>query len=72
MRVIRKGALPEKRVYKGVCNHCGTIVEFAQEEARYVSDQRDGDALVVTCPTCGKEIWSSARRNIDFPFPTHE
>jgi RNase P subunit RPR2 len=59
MRVVVKGQRPEDRVYRGSCKHCHTTVEFIRIEARYVSDQRDGDALVVTCPTCDQEIWTA-------------
>lgn len=60
MKVLKKGALPETKVYQVECNHCGTVVEFQRGEARYSVDQRDGDALVVDCPTCQRQIWTAA------------
>lgn len=61
MKVIKQGKLAGDEVYQAKCNQCGTIVEFERKEARYESDQRDGDSLVVSCPTCGKEIWTAVR-----------
>lgn len=61
MKVLREGRLAEDDIYQGECFHCGAVVEFQRKEARYVSDQRDGDALVVVCPTCSNEIWTAVR-----------
>lgn len=61
MRIIKQGRLTADEVYQGECNGCGTEVEFQRKEARYVNDQRDGDALVVVCPTCKNEIWTAVR-----------
>ncbi len=41
-----------------VCQQCATRVELEVDDfKKRVSDQRDGDAAVYECPTCGKENW---------------
>lgn len=52
MKIIEQGALPEEKIYKVRCNNCSTLFEFKKHEAEYVSDQRDGDFLRVSCPFC--------------------
>lgn len=43
---------------KATCQTCCTIVELEIGDfSRHVSDQRDGDAAVYKCPTCGRENW---------------
>ncbi len=59
MKIIERGIKPDDAVCKSRCMHCKTLVEFQRSEARYVSDQRDGDALVVACPVCEREIWAA-------------
>lgn len=56
MKIIRRGQPPEQKTYFATCNHCKTEIEFERSEARYVSDQRDGDFLEVKCPVCSKPI----------------
>jgi hypothetical protein len=43
------------------CDKCGCEFEFNASDARYQSDQRDGDAYIINCPfgQCGKELWIS-------------
>lgn len=60
MKVIQPGNVPREKVYQSTCKKCGCIFEFARMEARYVSDQRDGDAVVIHCPMCGDENWIAA------------
>jgi hypothetical protein len=40
---------------------CDCKFRFAASEARFVSDQRDGDDYVIKCPECGRENWIDAR-----------
>lgn len=61
MKIIRQGSLPENRVYRATCRRCDTEIEFARHEATYVPDQRDGDYLVITCPTCMTQIMRDVR-----------
>ena len=58
MKIIKHGTIPQDKVYRGTCAICRTEFEFARKEAkREVADQRDGDAMVVACPVCGRECW---------------
>ena len=56
MKIVKQGRVPEKREYKVGCDNCDTVFIFEQGEAKYVSDQRDGDFLQINCPTCGKAV----------------
>lgn len=51
------GVKPGERNYETQCSKCYTRFRFKEAEARVVPDQRDGDAVVVKCPVCGKECW---------------
>lgn len=61
VKIITEGALAAEKIYRQTCTSCGTIYEYARKEARYSSDQRDGDALVTDCPMpgCGCTNYSS-------------
>ena len=52
MEIIRRGELPQERVYEAICSNCKTIFRFEEREAEKVSDQRDGDFLRIKCPVC--------------------
>jgi ribosomal protein S27E len=56
MEIIKRGVIPEERVYYAKCGYCESELRFRRSEAKYVSDQRDGDYLVVKCPVCSKSI----------------
>ncbi len=62
MEIIKRGELAGDAVYTATCNQCGTHIRFQRKEANFVSDQRDGNALVIECPVCCEEIWTSVRR----------
>lgn len=53
----RRGTPKTDRKYETRCRECETKFSFQRSEAEYVSDQRDGDALVIKCPVCGHKIW---------------
>lgn len=57
MKILKKGKLPEDKVYTAECLNCGTEFEFKRNEGRVVHDQRDGDAIVAVCPECDCEVW---------------
>lgn len=65
MKILQEGKLPQENQYKLLCHNCGTLFEFSQKEAEYVSDKRDGDFLKITCPlpNCNKEATVSMKRN---------
>lgn len=58
IEVTKPGVLPETIKRSGKCNYCGCEFTFTTADARYSSDQRDGDALVVPCPTCTRDVWT--------------
>ncbi len=64
MRVIKPGVLRTETLCHGTCRYCGAQVEYTIGEARDASDQREGEAFVVMCPTngCGQEIWGTRIR----------
>ena len=59
MRIIEQGRLPGEREHIVRCLECQTKFAFKESEARRSIDERDGDALVVKCPTCRKDVWTS-------------
>lgn len=45
------------------CNGCSTKLEVEKSDVKRTShDQRDGDADIVICPVCSREIWISISR----------
>lgn len=62
MTIITPGKLKSETLRHCSCTSCGCHFTFKDKEARYQSDQRDGDALVVICPQqgCGTENWVPA------------
>jgi RNase P subunit RPR2 len=52
MKIIKRGQVPGNEVYRLDCNHCHTEFEIEAKEAKYNSDQRDGDYLSIECPIC--------------------
>lgn len=52
MKIIKRGEVPGNEVYRLDCNHCHTEFEIKASEAKYSSDQRDGDYLSIDCPVC--------------------
>lgn len=59
IKVTKPGKLPAFDLMRGTCSHCKAEVECNRGDAEMLSDQRDGDAYKVRCPTqgCGHEIW---------------
>lgn len=58
MKIIKSGKTKNKEVIT-TCD-CGCKFQFTANEARYVSDFRDGDAYVAKCPECKRENWVNA------------
>jgi RNase P subunit RPR2 len=57
MEIIRHGQLPLDKTYTVTCRNCDTVYRFQRSEARFHSDQRDGDALATDCPVCQRTIF---------------
>lgn len=70
VKVTKPGALPEHDVFEGTCYRCKTEVEFERADAKFTSDQRDGDFLSVACPTCGGSIHVAASKPVKRAIPT--
>lgn len=60
VKIIKRGTPPDTKPRKATCRDCGTKIEFAVKEAKYVSDQRDGDILQIKCPVCKATITVNA------------
>jgi len=61
MKIIKQGVDPKTHVYRCTCFICETEFEFKKKEAKYNSDQRDGDYLSIDCPTCKKNCTIDVR-----------
>lgn len=59
MKILKTGIKPPKEV--AVRCRCNCEFQFAASEAKFVPDQRDGDAYVIKCPECKFENWVDAR-----------
>lgn len=59
MKIIKQGKIPELEEYKLTCRNCKCQFEFQRHEAKYVSDQRDGDFLQIACPCCHQLLTTS-------------
>ena len=59
MKIIKRGSLPEEKVYQATCNVCKTEVEFERKEAKYHSDLHNGDCLEMACPVCTHAIYKA-------------
>lgn len=64
MQIIKRGILPEHRVYRATCRRCETEVEFQECEGKVSHCQRDGSFVSVDCPVCSAVI----TKNIDKKF----
>lgn len=59
IEIVRRGKPKEEKEYQAGCRYCGTIIKFKRGDAKYQSDQREGDYLVVDCPICTRQITTS-------------
>jgi uncharacterized C2H2 Zn-finger protein len=55
MEVLQRGVDPKDREYTSTCRSCGTVFKYKRREAREVDDWRDGNYLVIKCPTCARD-----------------
>ncbi len=60
VEVVKRGNPKGEEVRETTCPRCLSELRFKRSEARHVSDQRDGNALVITCPVCNRENWIAA------------
>jgi uncharacterized protein with PIN domain len=57
MKIIKEGKLPGKKIIREKCDYCKTVFEFEESEARYSTEERDGNARLIVCPFCKKDVW---------------
>jgi ribosomal protein S27E len=62
MKIIQRGSDPRAEPIQATCRNCQTVFEFHPLEAKYSSDQRDGDFYSIGCPVCGQTVYKDARR----------
>lgn len=58
MKILKSGTKNKAKEITTDCR-CGCKFRFNVSEARFESDQRDGDAYVIKCPECQHENWIS-------------
>lgn len=56
--ILKKGRLPEDKVYEFRCVHCNTEFTAQEKDGVKSSNQMDGVSLVVACPVCTKQVYS--------------
>ena len=59
MKIIKKGAISEEKVYRIECNHCKCVFEIMEKEGSIIFDQRDGNYLQYDCPTCSRSCMAA-------------
>lgn len=61
MKIIKRGQIPEEKVYNKTCGRCHSELEFQQKELTHVDsdDQRDSNLGTISCPVCGDLIYAS-------------
>lgn len=62
IKIVKPGVLPETRVFDATCNYCKCTFTFQPPDAQFVGDQRDGDCYRIGCPTCGRDVYRSAKQ----------
>jgi endogenous inhibitor of DNA gyrase (YacG/DUF329 family) len=60
VEILKRGTPPSEARLTRDCQSCGTQFRFTRNEATFVPDQRDGDALKIECPVCGKQCFFAA------------
>jgi hypothetical protein len=71
VEIIRKGELPGEKIYETTCTNCKTRFRFKKKEARFSSDQRDGNALIIRCPLegCNNDCWVTTNEQTKYHDP---
>lgn len=57
MKIIKRGELPEEKVYQETCSRCKSELEFKAGELRSSPDPRDQGECYVMCPVCNSHLW---------------
>lgn len=56
VKIVRRGRLPQEIEYQADCYGCKTLFTFAGVDAKFHSDQRDGDYYEIKCPVCNEPV----------------
>lgn len=67
MKIIKRGTDPKAEPLRATCNNCQTVFEFHPIEAKYSSDQRDGDFYSIACPVCNQVVTKDINRG-SYPY----
>jgi hypothetical protein len=59
IKIVRRGELPEEKIYRGTCSYCKTEFTFNGSDGKFRSDQRDGDYYEIDCPLCCRGVFAS-------------
>lgn len=59
--ILKRGTDPAEQPIKTTCNNCKTEFTFLPSDAKYMSDQREGDYYAVVCPCCPTTVTKSVR-----------
>lgn len=57
MEIIKKGKLPEERIWNGECYNCRTVVKAKENELNVTHDLLNGLFGSHTCPLCKKTMY---------------
>lgn len=58
IEIIKQGRLPEEKRWSFICRNCDTHFTAQKKDGQYFSNQRDGEALTVSCPLCKTSVTS--------------
>ena len=61
MKIIKRGELPQEKVYKETCSRCKSVLEFKHSELQWSPDPREPGAWFVVCPVCDNHVWGQTK-----------
>jgi hypothetical protein len=59
IEVVIRGKPPAERSYTVTCR-CKSVLKFLRRDAKFTSDQREGDFLTISCPVCAESVHVNA------------
>ena len=60
VEIVTAGVKRGDRRYQTKCQECETVFRFLKSDARDEINDRDGHAVIIDCPTCGKSCYVNA------------
>lgn len=61
VKLIKRGQIPEEKLYKATCGRCGSEFEFNGYDIQTPRDQRDTERYI-QCTVCRNFIYEKAFR----------